>query len=194
MLTLALALVLSYDATVSATAVSVTVGLVLAAQHVIRWLMRHRLTEIPFQQAAVWITLAAQTALPLGYLAAAPDDGGRWVILLHAALLLVSAAVASRVFAARGAAYLTVYAAVFGTVALGPLVQFDGGSPAGGVLDQPVLGHDGVVAVLLVLSLAATAAGLLFRRNAAGRRRTLALAGSVRRLRGDRPVAGTARG
>ena len=69
-------------------------------------------------------------------------------------------------FAARGAAYLTVYAAVFGTVALGPLVQFDGGSPAGGVLDQPVLSHDGVVVVLLVLSLAATAAGLLFRRNA----------------------------
>ena len=65
-LSLALALVLSYDATGSATAVSVTFGLVLAAQHVIRWLMRHRLTEIPFQQAAVWITLAAQTALPLG--------------------------------------------------------------------------------------------------------------------------------
>ena len=165
-LTLALALVLSYDVTVSATAVSVTLGLVLAAQHVIRWLMRHRLTDVPFQQAAVWITIAAQTVLPLGYLAAAPDDGGRWVILLHAALLLVSAAVASRVFAARGAAYLTVYAAVFGTVALGPLVQFDGGASAGGLLDQPVLSHDGVVVMLLVLSLAATAAGLRFRRNA----------------------------
>ena len=192
-LTLALALVLSYDATVSATAVSVTFGLVLAAQHVIRWLMRHRLAEIPFQQAAVWITLAAQTALPLGYLAAAPDDGGRWVILLHAALLLVSAAVASRVFAARGAAYLTVYAAVFGTVALGPLVQFDGGPPAGGVLDQPVLSHDGVVAVLLVLSLAATAAGLLFRRNArADVERWLWLAASGAFV-GDRPAAGAAR-
>ena len=165
-LTLALALVLSYDVTVSATAVSVTVGLVLAAQHVIRWLMRHRLTEVPFQQAAVWITLAAQTALPLGYLAAAPEDGGRWVLLLHAALLLVSAAAASRVFAARGAAYLTVYAAVFGAVALGPLVQFDGGTPAGGLLDWPVLSHEGVVVMLLVLSLAATAAGLRFRRNA----------------------------
>ena len=73
---------------------------------------------------------------------------------------------ASRVFAARGAAYLTVYAAVFGVVALGPLVQFTGGSPAGGFLDQPVLSHDGVVVVLLVMSLAATAAGLLFRRRA----------------------------
>ncbi|MDI3211454.1 hypothetical protein [Arthrobacter sp. AL12] len=165
-LTLALALVLSYDATVSVTAVSVTFGLVLAAQHVIRSLMRHRLLEVPFQQAAVWITLAAQTALPLGYLAAAPDDGGRWVIVLHVALLLVSAAVASRVFAARGAAYLTVYAAVVGTVALGPLAPFDGGIPAGGLLDRPALSHDGVVVVLLVLSLAATAAGLRFRRNA----------------------------
>ncbi|HSO17012.1 MAG TPA: hypothetical protein VLS95_13790 [Arthrobacter sp.] len=165
-LTLVLALVLSYDLASSATTVSVTVGLVLAAQHVIRWLMRHRLTEIPFQQAAVWVTLAAQSALPLGYLAAEPDDGGRWVILLHTALLLVSAAVASRVFAARGAAYLAVYAAVLGIVALGPLVQFTGGPPAGAFLDQPVLSHDGVVAVLLVMSLAATAAGLLFRRKA----------------------------
>ena len=52
------------------------------------------------------------------------------------------------------------------TVALGPLGQFGGGPPAGGLLDQPVLGHDGVVAVLLMLSLAATAAGLLFRRDA----------------------------
>ena len=66
--------------------------------------------------------------LPLGFLVAEPDDGGRWVVLLHAALLLVCAAAASRVFAARGAAYLAVYAAVLGTVALGPLVQFDGGS------------------------------------------------------------------
>ena len=165
-LTLALALVLSYDATVSATAVAVTAGLGLAAQHVVRWLMRHRLIDIPFQQAAVWITLASQAALPLGYLAAAPDDGGRWVILLHSALLLASAAVASRVFAARGAAYLTVYAAVVGTVALGPLVQPTGGLPAGGFVDAPVLGHDGVVVALLVLSLAATAAGLLFRRKA----------------------------
>lgn len=163
--TLALALVLSYDATVSVTAVSVTFGLVLAAQHVIRWLMRHRLVEVPFQQAAVWITLAAQSMLPLGYLAADPDDGVRWVIVLHLSLLLVSAALASRVFAARGAAYLTVYAAVFATVALGPLVQFTRGPAAGGFLDQPLLSRDGVVVVLLVLSLAATAAGLLFRRT-----------------------------
>lgn len=166
LLTLVLALVLSYDRTVSVTAVSVTCGLVLAAQHVIRWLMRHRLVEVPFQQAAVWITLAAQTALPLSYLAAAPDDGGRWVVLLYVGLLLVSAAVASRVFAARGAAYLTVYAAVLGTVALGPLVQFDGAGSTGVFLGRPLLSSDGVVVVLLVLALAATGAGLLFRRNA----------------------------
>ncbi|HSN34728.1 MAG TPA: hypothetical protein VLT34_00120, partial [Arthrobacter sp.] len=178
-LTLVLALVLSYEATVSVTAVSVTFGLVLAAQHVLRWLMRHRLEEVPFQQAAVWITLAAQTVLPLGYLGAEPDDGGRWVIVLHLALLLVSAALASRVFAARGAAYLTVYAAVFATVALGPLAQFDAGMSSRGFLDRPLLGRDGVVAVLLVLALAATGAGLLFRRTArADVERWLWLAGS----------------
>ncbi|WP_226760323.1 hypothetical protein, partial [Arthrobacter sp. SO3] len=178
-LTLALAVVLSYDATVSVTAVSVTFGLVLAAQHVVRWLMRHRLLEVPFQQAAVWITLAAQTALPLGYLAAAPDDGGRWVVLLHVSLLLVSAAVASRVFAARGAAYLTVYAGLLGTVALGPLAQFDGVASTHVFLGRPFLSSDGVVVVLLVLALAATGAGLLLRRNArADVERWLWLAGS----------------
>lgn len=163
---LTLALVLSYDATISVTTVSVTFGLVLAAQHMIRWLMRHRLVEVPFQQGAVWMTLAAQSVLPLGYLAADPDDGGRWVILLHVALLLVSAVLASRVFAARGAAYLTVYAAAFATLALGPLAQFNSGFSAGGFLDRPLLSRDGVVVVLLVLSLAATAAGVLFRRKA----------------------------
>ena len=178
-LTLVLALVLSYDATVSVTAVSVTFGLVLAAQHVIRWLMRHRLEEVPFQQAAVWITLAAQTVLPLSYLVTDPEDGGRWVIVLHVALLLVSAALASRAFAARGAAYLTVYAAIFATVAVGPLAQFDAGLSSDGFLDRPLLSRDGVVAVLLVLSLAATGAGLLFRRTArADVERWLWLAGS----------------
>jgi hypothetical protein len=67
--------------------------------------------------------------------------------------------------------------------------QFGSGSPAGGVLDQPVLGHNGVVAALLVLALAATAAGLLFRRNAgADVERWLWLAASA--LSWDRPVAG----
>ncbi|MFM9429258.1 hypothetical protein ACFDR8_000124 [Arthrobacter sp. MP_2.3] len=164
-LTLALALVLSYDAAASVTAVSVVFGLALAAQHGIRWFMRSRLQAVPFQQAAVWITLAGQAVLPAGLLAAAPDDGGRWAVLLLVVLLLVSAAVASRVFLARGAAYLMVYAAVFGTVALGPGLQFAAAASAGGVLDRPVLDYDGVVEVLLVLAAAAAGAGALLQRR-----------------------------
>lgn len=165
-LTLALALVLSYDATASMTAVSVTFALVLAAQHVVRWLMRHRLQEVPFQQAAVWITLAGQAVLPVSYLMAKADDGGRWVVLLQLALLLVSAPVASRVFAARGASYLAVPAAVLGTVALGPLLEFEGSPPAEAFLAGPLLSHDGVVLGLLGLSAAAMAAGRLIRSKA----------------------------
>ena len=194
MLTLVLALVLSYDLAVSATAVSVTFGLVLAAQHVIRWLMRHRLAEIPFQQAAVWITLAAQTALPLGYLAAAP---GRRRPLGHPAARGPAAGLRGGgqpgVCGPWGGLPDRLCRRVRRLWRWGRSVQFAGGSPAGGLLDQPVLSHDGVVAVLLML-----VAGRHRRRPAvpaerAGRRRTLALAGSVRRLRRHRPVPGAAR-
>lgn len=171
-LTLSLAVVLTYDATSSAAAaaVSVAFALTLAAQHVIRWLMRKRVQEVPFQQAAVWLALAAQSILPLSYIArdglpfVEVSDGGCWVVLLEVALLLVSAGVASRVFAARGAGYLTVYAIAFGTLALGPLLQLraDAMNPDS-FLARPVLSHDGVVQMLLGLAVAATVAGVFFR-------------------------------
>lgn len=174
-LTAALAVVLSYDVTASPTVVAVTFAFVFAAQHVIRWLMRHRLAEVPFQQAAVWITLAGQAALPVAYLArpfasgSAANDGGRWVLLLALLLLLLSAVAASRLFAARGAVYLGLYAALFAVVALGPLLRFpESGDPAV-LLSAPVLSHDGVALLLLALSLAATAGGILRRdRNGGG--------------------------
>lgn len=148
----------------------------LAAQQVIRWFMRNRIQEVPFQQAAVWLALAAQALLPLGYIArdglpfVDDPDGGRWVVVLEVALLLVSAVVASRVFAARGAGYLAVYATAFGTLALGPLLQrrADALDPDG-FLAGPVLSHDGVVQVLLALAVAATAAGMFFRGQGAVR-------------------------
>ncbi|MDQ4047539.1 MAG: hypothetical protein M3127_09285, partial [Actinomycetota bacterium] len=173
-LTAVLALVLSYDVSASATAVAVTFAIVFAMQHVIRWLMRHRLLEVPFQQAAVWITLVGQAVLPLVYLARPfraelrTDDGGRWVLLLSLLLLLLSAVAAGRLFAARGAAYLAVYAALFAAVALGPLTSFPESSPSA-FLAAPVLTHAGVAVALLGMSLAATAAGIVFRhRNADG--------------------------
>ncbi|BAS10240.1 conserved hypothetical protein [Arthrobacter sp. Hiyo4] len=126
-LTAGLAVVLSYDITASPTVVSVTFALVLVAQHAVRWVMRSRLADIPFQQAAVWITLSGQALLPLVYvtrqggvaLLAQDDDGGRWVVLLELLLLLVSAVVARRLFSANGARYFAVYAALFGVLALG---------------------------------------------------------------------------
>ncbi|WP_190987325.1 hypothetical protein [Pseudarthrobacter sulfonivorans] len=165
-LTAGLALVLSYDITASATVVSVTFALVLAAQHGVRWAMRARLAEVPYQQAAVWITLAGQAILPLVYLAgqsaarlpAQHDDGGRWVVLFELLLLLVSAAVARKLFTARGSLYFAVYAALFGVLALGPLVTF-----GGTFLVSAVFSHTGTAAVLLTVALLAVAAGALRR-------------------------------
>jgi hypothetical protein len=167
-LTAGLALVLSYDITASPTVVSVTFALVLAAQHGVRWAMRARLAEVPYQQAAVWITLAGQAFLPLVYvggqsaagLAAQHDDGGRWVVLFELLLLLVSAAVARKLFTARGSFYFAVYAALFGVLALGPLVIF-----GGTFLVSAVFSHTGTAAVLLTVALLAVAAGALRRRR-----------------------------
>jgi hypothetical protein len=173
-LTAALAVVLSYDVSASPTVVAVTFALVFAAQHVIRWLMRHRLAEVPFQQAAVWITLASQAILPVAYVAQpfraglSADDGGRWVVLLSLLLLLVSAVTAGRLFAARGAAYLAVYAALFAVVAMGPLLPFAQPSLASAFLAAPLLDHAGVALALLGLSLGATAGGTLFRHRIGG--------------------------
>ena len=143
-LTAGLALVLSYDITASPTVVSVTFAVVLAAQHGVRWAMRSRLAEVPFQQAAVWITLAGQALLPLVYTAGRgtsgllvqDDDGGRWVVLLELLMLLASAVVARKLFVARGALYFTVYAALFGVLALGPLFTFGGTFLASAVLSH----------------------------------------------------------
>jgi hypothetical protein len=172
MLSAALIVVLVYDVTGSASAVAVSLAFVLAAQHAVRWLMRNRLMEIPYQQATVWATLAVQTALPiqdilLGRLSSGEDAGSlRWVVLLELALLLASAATASRSFNARGAMYLTVYAAVFGVVALGPLLHSGAGPEQQAVLlASPVLTHNGVALVLLALSLAGAAFGIFVRRR-----------------------------
>lgn len=172
-LTAALAAVLSYDATASPTAVSVTFALVLASQHGIRWLMRSRLAEVPFQQAAVWITLAGQALLPLtyawqaqlGWARISDDDGGRWVVLLELALLLGSAVVARRFFAARGSLYFAIYAQLFGVLSLGPVVSFAYDSQPGNAtfLAAPVLDYTGTAAVLLLGAILASVTGVLRR-------------------------------
>jgi hypothetical protein len=167
-LTAALALVLSYDLTASPTVVSLTFAVVLAAQHAIRWVMRTRLTEVPFQQAAVWITLAGQALLPLAYIVGPgittafgrEDDGGRWVVLLELLMLLASAVVARKLFVARGALYFGVYALLSGVLALGPLVTF-----GGTFLVSPVLSHTGTAASLLLVAVLASVAGVMRRRR-----------------------------
>jgi hypothetical protein len=171
-LTAALVVLLTYDLSGSASAISVSLALVLLAQHAIRWLMRNRLLEVPFQQGTVWVTLGLQAVLPLhdilqGNLSSGEDAGSlRWVVLLELLLLLASAIIASRFFHARGAMYLTVYAGVFGVVALGPLLHSGAGPERqGNLLAFPVLSHDGVALVLLALALAGTVYGILVRRG-----------------------------
>lgn len=156
-LTAALAVVLSHDITASAAAVSVTFAVVLAAQHGVRWAMRFRLQDVPFQQAAVWITLGGQALLPLAYAlesASSVDAGVRGILLFELALLLVSAGVARGLFAARGALYFGVYALLFAVLALGPAAG-SGAAP---------LSYTGTAGVLLVLGLLAVGAGVLWHR------------------------------
>ncbi|MHC6221880.1 hypothetical protein [Arthrobacter sp. MMS24-S77] len=157
-LTAVLAAVFAHDVTTSATVVSLTFAGVLVVQHMIRWLMRNRLQQIPFQQAAVWVTLAAQAALPASYLLQPQaHDGGRWVPLVELALLLVSAVVANRIFAARGAAYLAIPATIALVVTAGTHVSF----LAGTWLAEPLLGPVAAPLVLLTLALLVTAGRLL---------------------------------
>ncbi|ELT43997.1 hypothetical protein [Arthrobacter nitrophenolicus] len=158
-LTAALAVVLSYDITASPAAVSLTFALVLAAQHAVRWLLRSSLQSVPFQQAAVWITLAGQALLPLGYAlryGQAGESGGRGVLFLELALLLVSAVLARRLFVARGALYFGLYAVLFGVLVLGPFATFGAG---------PLLGYTETSAVLMLLGLLAAGAGVLGNRR-----------------------------
>lgn len=172
-LTAALAAVLSYDITASASVVSVTLALVLAAQHAVQWVMRNRLSGIAFQQAAVWVALTAQAVLPVQFLLqgsplfSAREAGlSRWIVVLELVLLLVSAVIADTTFRARGAAYLAVYAGVFGIVVLGPLLDFAFNEPGADFLAGPVLSHDGVPLVLLALAILAAGTGILLRQRA----------------------------
>ncbi|MEQ7734888.1 hypothetical protein, partial [Escherichia coli] len=154
----ALAVVLSHDITASAAAVSVTFAVVLAAQHGVRWVMRFRLREVPFQQAAVWITLGGQALLPLAYAlenSRSDDAGVRGVLFFELALLLVSAGVARGLFAARGALYFGVYALLFTVLALGPAV---GGGAA-------PLSYTATAGVLLLVGLLSLGAGVLWDRK-----------------------------
>lgn len=160
-LTAAVAAVFAHDLSASATVVSLTFAGVLVLQHIIRWLMRNRLQQIPFQQAAVWVTLGAQAALPATYLSSVvqPEahDGGRWVLLLELAVLLVSAVAANMIFTARGAVYFTIPASIAAVAAAGPEVSF----PSGTWLAAPPLGQLAVSLVLLAMSLLVTVVRLL---------------------------------
>ncbi|WP_284763883.1 hypothetical protein [Arthrobacter sp. efr-133-R2A-63] len=160
-LTAAVAAVLAHDVSASVTVVSLTFAGVLVLQHVIRWLMRNHLQQIPFQQAAVWVTLGAQAVLPATYLLSVvqPEahDGGRWVLLLELAVLVVSAFVANLIFTARGAQYLAIPASIAVLVSAGPEVRF----PSGTWLAEPLLKESVVPVVLLAMSLLVTGVRLL---------------------------------
>ena len=174
-LSAALVVVVAYDISRSALAVSVSLALVLAAQHALGWLVTNRPWQVPFQRATLWVTLGAQALLPFqeilsGRLSSSQDAGSlRWVVLLELGLLLASALFASRFFNARGSLYLTVYATVFGVLALGPSLQSGAQREQEGVfLASPVLTHNSVALMLLALALAGTASGIFVRRRPVG--------------------------
>ncbi|GEB63359.1 hypothetical protein SAT01_08070 [Sinomonas atrocyanea] len=148
-LPVALAALVAQDATASPTWVSVVLAAGLAAQHLVRQLLRDAAARLPFQEAAYWSGLVGQLALPFAYLFTARQgaEGGRWVVLLEAALVVVSVLGTLRAHPAAG--YLGAAALLFGVVALGPLLRFQPGQ----VLVEPLLGGTAVALVLVAVAL-----------------------------------------
>ncbi|WP_024817592.1 hypothetical protein [Arthrobacter sp. 31Y] len=148
------------DVTDSPAAVSISVALVLALQHVLTLVLRRRGVDIAFQQATVHATLGAQLLLPFAYLIARDyDGGGRWVVLLEFVLVTVSAAVAWRILGARASRYFGTAAIGAGVIAAGPALVF----PVSTWLYQPLLDRSQVPVVLLALAVAMIAARAAFR-------------------------------
>lgn len=143
------------DVTDSATALSISLALVLALQHALTMVLRGRGIDVAFQQATVHATLGAQLLLPFSYLLAGDyDGGGRWVAMLELAVAAASAAIAWRILRARGSQYFGTAAVVAGVIAAGPALVF----PASTWLYQPLLDKSQVPVVLLALAVATVAA------------------------------------
>ncbi|MCT9869364.1 hypothetical protein [Paenarthrobacter aurescens] len=139
------------DISDSPAAVSISLALVLALQHVLTLVLRGRGVDVAFQQATVHATLGAQLLLPFAYLLAGDyDGGGRWVVMLELALVAAFAAIAWRSLAARGSQYFGTAAIVAGVIAAGPALGF----PASTWLYQPLLDKSQVPVVLLALAVA----------------------------------------
>lgn len=157
------------DFTESAAAASLTVALVLILQLLLQFLVQSSLqrrgSDDPFQKAIVWAIPGAQLLLPLIYLLAADyDGGGRWVVLAELALVPVAAAIAWRIFGARGAQYFGIAGVTAGVIAAGPSMSF----PAQTWLQQPLLDRYQVPCVFLALAVAAIVARALWRPATAG--------------------------
>lgn len=143
------------DATASTSAVSVALALGLAAQHAVRRALRGRAAGLPFEQASYWSGLAAQLVLPIVYAATSAGEpgGGRWVLLVEAALALASVLATVRRHPPAG--HLGVLAALLGFAWAGPGVRF----PAGQAFAAPLLSGAALAVVFAVLAIA-QAAGL----------------------------------
>lgn len=154
-LPVALAVLVAQDATASDTWVSVVLAVALVAQHPVRRLLTRTASDLPFQDAAYWTGLAGQLALPLGYLAFARQgpEGGRWVVVLEAILVVVS--VLATLKGRPAAGYVGVAGLLLGVVALGPFFRFHSGQ----FLAAPLIGGQ-AVALLLVAIAAAHVAGM----------------------------------
>ncbi|MBT2585832.1 hypothetical protein [Arthrobacter sp. ISL-95] len=148
------------DVTDSPSAISVSLAMVLALQHVLTLVLRRRGVDVAFQQATVHATLGAQLLLPFAYLLAGDyDAGGRWVVMLESVLVTASAAIAWRILGARGSQYFCTTAIGVGVIAAGPALVF----PASTWLYQPLLDRSQVPVVLLALAVATVAARAMFR-------------------------------
>ncbi|MGN6404244.1 hypothetical protein [Sinomonas sp.] len=151
-LPLVLVAMVAQDATASATVVSVGLAAGLAAQHVVRLLLRGRAADLPFQTATYWSSIAAQLALPVVYAVTARGEhiGGRWVLLVESLLLVASVLLTLRRQPAAG--YAGVAGMLMTLVWAAPAIAF----PRGQFLAQPLVTGIGLVLVGCLVALAHT--------------------------------------
>lgn len=149
-LPVALAVLVAQDATASPTWISIVLAVGLAVQHLVRRALARVTAALPFQEATYWSGLVGQLAVPVGYLMFARQgpEGGRWVILLEALLVVVSVLATLRRHPRAG--YVGVAGLLLGALALGPSMHVQTGQ----LLVEPLLSGQSTTLLLAAIAVA----------------------------------------
>jgi hypothetical protein len=158
LLPLVLVALVAQDAMASGSVVSVALAAGLAAQHVVRLVLRGRAADLPFQTATYWSSIAAQFALPAVYAVTARTEhgGGRWVLLVESLLLVASVLLTLR--RQPHAGYAGIAGMLMTLVWAGPAIPF----PRDQFLAQPLVTGFGMALAACLVAIAHTVGMVLW--------------------------------